>query len=430
VSSVSAAYDRLLDTLRLRDPATRGSGIGTSLAALALAYAFPDDPKRASLVAASALGSDTDTIATMAAAIIGAAGRVTYLPDILDRTYITDEAVRLSAIACGHSPASFEYPDLLHWAPPRSQVDSVGFTETNRPALAGLSWLHANDNERSYPHGETVWRWSASDLGQTFLTKQRTVLRDLPVGNWPRYPSSDVNGTLDRSADSLQLSPKRPSRLNRAKTQGNDVNEPNRTGRPRTQNTQAAAPNIDTMINWISSRGIRDSDVGYAFKRLAETGSAEQTMMLAATLRERLRSIRHTDVLMMSGAEFEDFIQRFFAAQDANDWTRTRTTSAGVDAVIHWPGQLFGESAAVQAKRSVEPVERAAVNDFASRINASDVDRGIMITTSFYTQACYDTAKLDGRIELIDGQRLVYLTKKFLGQDIVISKGSDKNGRS
>ena len=50
----------------------RGSGTKTAILAAALAWMFRDNPHEAIVVGANLLGSDTDTIATMAGAILGA----------------------------------------------------------------------------------------------------------------------------------------------------------------------------------------------------------------------------------------------------------------------------------------------------------------------------------------------------------------------
>jgi restriction system protein len=47
--------------------------------------------------------------------------------------------------------------------------------------------------------------------------------------------------------------------------------------------------------------------------------------------------------------------------------------------------------------------------------------RGILVTTSWFTSGCWIKAKENGRIELIDGARLVALTREHLGKDVLIS---------
>jgi ADP-ribosylglycohydrolase len=71
--SFSNLYADAIDAIGAMDPSTRGSGTKTAiLAAFAASLADVSDPKPALLTLINALGSDTDSIATMAGAIIGA----------------------------------------------------------------------------------------------------------------------------------------------------------------------------------------------------------------------------------------------------------------------------------------------------------------------------------------------------------------------
>ena len=108
-------YEAIANTLKLRDPARRGSGMLTAVAALGLAWC-ETRPTEAMQIAANAIGTDTDTIATMAGAILGATVEIDPPVDVLDATMFRSEAKRLAKIATGESPPNHEYPDLLHWS--------------------------------------------------------------------------------------------------------------------------------------------------------------------------------------------------------------------------------------------------------------------------------------------------------------------------
>ena len=64
------SYASVVDCLRLRDQARRGDGMLTAVSAMGLIWCEAE-PERAMSVAANAIGTDTDTIATMAGAILG-----------------------------------------------------------------------------------------------------------------------------------------------------------------------------------------------------------------------------------------------------------------------------------------------------------------------------------------------------------------------
>ena len=179
-----AAYGDLVAVLSLGDPDKRGQATSTVVAAMTLAAAAPCDPAEAARLAASMVPTDTDTIATMAGAIIGAADGAPEPPPVLDGPYLTAEAVRLAEIADGQPTVPFSYPDLLNWVPPRSQVDVVG-RAGRMPALAGLGWLEQVEGTDPVRAQSTEWLWATSDFGATFLIKRRPKMRDLPPGNWP-----------------------------------------------------------------------------------------------------------------------------------------------------------------------------------------------------------------------------------------------------
>ena len=94
-------YDRIIEKLDLRNPAKRGSGMLTAVAAagLVLCETRPDETMR---IAANALGTDTDTIATMAGAIVGVTAE-TDPPagSVLDEDLFRSDAARLAEIAAG-----------------------------------------------------------------------------------------------------------------------------------------------------------------------------------------------------------------------------------------------------------------------------------------------------------------------------------------
>ena len=87
-------YEGIANTLKLHQPARRGSGMLTAVAALGLAWCEAR-PTEAMRIAANAIGTDTDTIATMAGAILGATTDIDPPVDVLDDSMIRAEAKRL-----------------------------------------------------------------------------------------------------------------------------------------------------------------------------------------------------------------------------------------------------------------------------------------------------------------------------------------------
>lgn len=170
------AYSDVLRTLGCLDERFRGSGLKTAIAASALAWLYHDRSIEEALVAAAnVLQSDTDTIATMTGALLGATiARKPSWP-IQDRDYIATEALRLAAIGRGEVRDGFAYPDLAHWQPPSTQSDSIGRSASGL-AVAGLG--EAVPQGEEYRAGNAVFQWLRLPFGQTVLGKRRLVLKD------------------------------------------------------------------------------------------------------------------------------------------------------------------------------------------------------------------------------------------------------------
>ena len=164
-------YHSILLELGCLDPRYRGSGFKTALAALSLARLFPPTRMEKCLeTAANELDSDTDTIATMAGALLGTIAEADIDWPIQDRSYITGEAVRLFAISRGETQDSFLYPDLSIWDPPSRQNASIGLFE-DELALVGLGRLSKISEE--YESSQGIWQWLNLPFGQSILAKRR-----------------------------------------------------------------------------------------------------------------------------------------------------------------------------------------------------------------------------------------------------------------
>jgi ADP-ribosylglycohydrolase len=295
---VATAYASFVDALNLRDPQNRGNATMTVLAALTLAAAAPADPAGVSRLAASVVGTDTDTIATMAAALSGATDAAPDPPSVLDCEYLTAEALRLAKIADGQATMPFSYPDLLHWTPPRAQLDAVG-KAGDQIVLAGLGWLTPVEGTKPITARGTEWIWMNSDFGATFLVKQRATPRVLPDGQWPvrrelltdpaaRHARHDIPHdqlTLDENVTVPALRSNTSEASHRPSTRQSRVSR----DEPAVNRDQIS---IDEMLTWVARRGYSPEAVGYATKRIAELGTVDQLVAFTTALRAAVRNHR------------------------------------------------------------------------------------------------------------------------------------------
>jgi restriction system protein len=101
-------------------------------------------------------------------------------------------------------------------------------------------------------------------------------------------------------------------------------------------------------------------------------------------------------------------------------WTTQQSNDDGVDAVVVNRSPLVGRLSIVQAKRYKDAVGVNHIRELAGAIEEKKAGHGILVTTSRFTPRSWERAREHGRIELIDGNRLVYLIKEHLGKNVVI----------
>jgi ADP-ribosylglycohydrolase len=171
---LSEVYPHAIEAIDALEPLSRGSGTKTAiLAAFAASVAGASNPKDALLMLVNTLGSDTDSIATMAGAIIGACTELECEGTVQDREYIQSEAQRLAVVAQGRGVPSFRYPDLRSWKPARAAVDAIGFLN-GRLWLNGLGPLEPIDGFEMKEIGSDRIGWCRLPFGQTILARIRS----------------------------------------------------------------------------------------------------------------------------------------------------------------------------------------------------------------------------------------------------------------
>lgn len=268
-------YRSVLQALRLFDRSVRGSGLLTSIAALSLCWIEPN-PAAAGILAANALGSDTDTIATMALAICGAAegaGSPPVAP--MDAELLMREAARLVSIARGSPTSSHQYPDILTWSPPRTHADAL-VMEGDQLAVSGLGLAEQISDEIPAQRGDFSWVWVETDFEQTLLIKKRAeppVVRGAKeLSDTKREVVRDPRPYRDRTA-----------RVHRQDPRAQPEND---TGRGVLDRTIE----VDRVLGWIDARIDDDLAIGQSIRGVARKGTAEQFLAYVVALRERLRS--------------------------------------------------------------------------------------------------------------------------------------------
>ena len=260
-------YGRVSDRLGLKDEAQRGSGILTPVAAVALAEAA-SSAYEAVVVAANEIGTDTDTIATMAGALLGACESSTEPPEKpVDNDYLLREADRLVAISRGDKAANHSYPDILTWTAPQAQADSLVNVDAHL-AVEGLGAVSEIPAELSWTsRKDFAWQWVRTEFGQTLLIKRRPEVRSLQEGNDLAAPSApQVVSHSQVIARTSDVASNKPAPV-----------------------VTDLRKSIEGSVRIAMQEITDDKLLGYTVRRVARNGTLEDLIALVTALRDDLR---------------------------------------------------------------------------------------------------------------------------------------------
>ncbi len=263
-------YGSVLEALGCTTQDFRGAGVKTAIAALVLAYMHRNGSPDAALVqAANELASDTDTIATMAGALLGVPADNEPDWHVQDREYIVQEAKRLADVACGIARESFSYPDLARWTPPASQLASIGSLGDDL-AMVGLGLLKPVGEQ--YRVGDWLWQWCRLPFGQTVLAKRKSNLEAISVDQLPGEPFRTAPVPA-------------PSPSARASQQSLGFAEESQFSAPSLPKQNSGVWSLDSATNEAIKSNFEDGIVGRLLNQcIEETGSIEQAIAFAAIL--------------------------------------------------------------------------------------------------------------------------------------------------
>ena len=277
-------YEAIVNRLMLRDSARRGNGILTAVAAVGLIWSEPQ-PESALRVAANAIGTDTDTIATMAGAILGINAQEEPPVEVLDSDLFRSEADRLSEIAIGHKPQSHRYPDLLGWSAPKTRADALVLLESGGCYVRGLGPAAPQGEPIASQDPGFMWQWLKLEFGQTLLIKRR---RNLPstgetFGNYPILPPLDQHPPVSGGPDQRSLN--FPSAADVRSLDVTHSETPTRDPAERS----ISHFELEAMIGYLESHKYDDKKVGQVIRRVVNRCTPGQIGSFLAVLIDCLR---------------------------------------------------------------------------------------------------------------------------------------------
>lgn len=293
------SYVDAVEALKAFDAAQRGSGTKTALLAAAAAWLFRDRELEGLTICADYVGTDTDSIATMLGAILGAAGHYELPGALMDEDYVVREADRMWAASTGRRPPRFPYPDMLNWRAPRSATDAVEMDDEGLH-IAGLGPARA-DGERYVTEGSSpgIWQWATTWFGQSLLVKRRerppslvAFHRVTPTDSYTQADllvSQPAAGVADRPRPTdTGESSVAPSTGQRSYAQP-PLRQPSASGRRRS---------IDEITNDVISSGLDDVAIGAGLREVArgaraiEDGIAYTSIVIKALITRENRQRR------------------------------------------------------------------------------------------------------------------------------------------
>lgn len=276
----SERYSSIVERLELRDPVRRGEGIRTAVAAVGLGWCELQ-PELALSIAANAIGTDTDTIATMAGAMLGAVAEKEPPVGILDAELIRSEAGRLAEIALGGKPQGHRYPDLLHWSAPKGRADALVELEGRGLWMLGFGGAVAQGEPMPASQRNFSWQWVKLATGQTLFVKRRSKLaKAVEDRGMPPTRPSDQALSADvypkEVADAPTVDDEPPSDI-----------PPQTTAERQTKSKD----DIETMIDYLERHNYEDRLVGQALRRVVNKCTDGQLAAFSAVLFKRLREL-------------------------------------------------------------------------------------------------------------------------------------------
>lgn len=286
-------YHDLLETLGCLTDKYRGSGFKTALAALLLAVIhMPVGIEDALIESANELESDTDTIATMAGAMLGGLSAREPSWSIQDADYLRTEALRMANVARNQEAGSFTYPDVSVWEPPTNQSDAVVYWK-NALALSGIGELRPKGQE--YKSGAAIWQWFELPFGQSILAKRRAKItnsvddKQMPRALAPQRPDQRQERPDQRQAKDRE----QPDIFEHADRHAPAVDERQRANL-RQQPKPERFPGLDRASDVIIASGFDDATIGRLLKlAIDDTGGIEAAVALSSIVaKARLARMR------------------------------------------------------------------------------------------------------------------------------------------
>ena len=278
-------YESIVNGLKLREHQRRGSGLLTAIAAIGLTWCEPN-AERAMTIAANAVGTDTDTIATMTGAILGISASSEPPVEVMDTNLFRSEADRMIEISMGRNPQSIRYPDLLHWSAPKAQADALVKTSSGGYHVLGLGPVEPQSKPIQSANPGFMWHWVKTSFGQTLLIKRRKKLRV-----WDEAPESHSTATAYDDNDQRQPGTRDQGRSNSPYQDDSRSRSllPSDSTFWQHESRSISRQDLQKMIDHLEHHNYDDAKIGPALRSVVNNCAVDQALWFMSVLAERLR---------------------------------------------------------------------------------------------------------------------------------------------
>ena len=284
--SAEAGYSEIIDKLDLKNRQKSGSGTLCAITAVALAWCEPDI-ESALAIAANAIGTDTDTIATMSGAIMGAVAEQDPPANVLDEELIRSEAQRLVDMASGGDIAGHNYPDINNWRAPRTQGDALYATTNGGYWMSGLGPAEQLEDPIPISNSEFQWQWLRLNFGQTVFIRRRTKLPEVP--NYEGHTSSNELFSVSGST-SMETQRNIDSSGSTETTQPVGNGDYSRDSiQPKLVESEL---DIETAIDYVRANIEDNEAIGKAVRKVFGRGSTSEVLSFSGGLSKIFRAAR------------------------------------------------------------------------------------------------------------------------------------------
>lgn len=261
----SGKFKSAISALECDKESRRGAATNTAVASSLLCYFFKDSsPYEAMISCVNELGTDTDSIASMAGAVFGCYNDIPKW-DIQDSQYIIEESIRLNKISQGIATINFSYPNINKWLSPQTQSDSLVRNNSGSYYVLGLGKAKTLKNEvwKTKTHS---WQWVQLEFGQTILIKSK-------IGDLKTIDTPELRNSEPMRHNETAKSPKATPHL-----------EQNPQGSFDYGNTGRSGLDIDEITSILIKEGFNEQKIGHFLIELADKKGLESCIAFAAII--------------------------------------------------------------------------------------------------------------------------------------------------